>query len=78
MNNLNNKDIVFFYRCENEENSVFYMIDAQTKNVENSVSGGNMEQEMGLKGIINNGLDAASMRQEEANKVLKLFGVQIG
>ncbi|XP_050265400.1 AP2/ERF and B3 domain-containing transcription factor At1g50680-like [Quercus robur] len=78
MNNLNHKDIVFFYRCENEENSVFYMIDAQPKNVENSVSGGNMEQEMGIKGIINNGLDAASMRQEEANKVLKLFGVQIG
>jgi RAV-like factor len=68
LNNLNHKDIVFFYRCEKEEdNTVFYMIDAQRKTVENSVIGRRM----------NNGLEVAGMRQEETNKVVKLFGVQI-
>ena len=68
LNNLNHKDIVFFYRCvKKEDNTVFYMIDAQRKTVENSVIGRRM----------NNGLEVAGMRQEETNKVVKLFGVQI-
>ncbi|XP_021813552.1 AP2/ERF and B3 domain-containing transcription factor At1g51120-like [Prunus avium] len=72
MNNLNQKDIVMFYRCEYEGEVLgreVYMIDYQRRNGENYV----LEHSSGSSTIE---LEA-DCKQKETKKGFKLFGVEI-
>ncbi|XP_040987699.1 AP2/ERF and B3 domain-containing transcription factor At1g51120-like [Juglans microcarpa x Juglans regia] len=78
MNNLNHKDIVFFYVRDNGDQSVCYMIDAQRKNEENSAIASNMMKDNnGLRRNFDNVTEVDGVR-EETDRVVKLFGVLIG
>lgn len=77
MNTLNTKDVIFFYRCEYEEEfhrRVFYMIDVHRNGMEmQAVGRSTTEQEIDEVEVDHR------MEEEDTDKgIVKLFGVQIG
>lgn len=81
MNDLNPKDIVFFYRCKYKDEvhgKWFYMIDVYHNSVENYAACWNTKKEMDIIENINDEGDVEDSEEEDSNNKVKLFGVQIG